>query len=216
MSINDWKSLAHRAIRSLTVSVCSVLAIIAVFALVGCGKTPQTSGGMSDELFKDTVTDDLFYVFQYGDTTFTVADPVPVNIAGVMPLEDGKFYRVVADVTYLNGGVAGYVNFPQVDRVSSCEEVSPFSIGLRSIEDRFYGVTLVGDYADGDVFALESGVMALWKDGNWVYRYDKMDMLDDGTYVCYRSGIAKDDIIAGRDSGTIACEDYFVLPPVSH
>lgn len=203
----------HVRVRQLIACACCVLVMAACLALVGCKQeevVPPVE--TSDEMWDDTVLNDEFYVFQYGEKTFTVKDPVTVKVAGTMPLEDGKFYKVTADVTYLNGGVAGYVNYPEIGSVSNCEEVSPLDIGLPSIEDGYYGVTLVGDYADGDVFVLEAGVEALWKDGEWLYRYDDMVELDHGVYACCLTGVTPREILDGMKSGVLACEEYFVLP----
>ena len=164
-------------------------------------------------MYSDSVDDAEFYVFQYGTETFTVQNPVSVNAYWGSELEDGKFYKVVADVTYLNGGVAGYVDYPEIHNVESCDEVSPFDIGLPSIEDGYYGVALVGDYADGDILTLAMGACALWKDGTWLYRYEDMVDIGDGIYACRREGITPEEIRKGMENGVLSCADYFVLPP---
>lgn len=200
-----------------------VIAVMAALSMAGCAipffpsdgsgvEIEIVGGGTSDEMFNDPVQNAEFYVFQYGDKTITVNNPNSVDVYGDEPLEDGKFYKVVADVTYLNGGVAGYVNYPEVESVSSCEEVSPFDIGLPSIEDGYYGLTLIGDYADGDLFFYEMGIRALWKEGNWLYSYDDVIELDDGASVCCLSGVSQEEIRAGMENGVLSCEDYFVLP----
>ena len=53
-------------------------------------------------------------------------------------LTDGCFYELTADITYLNGGVAGYVDFPQIDRVISCKEISPFDLNLPDITNTYF------------------------------------------------------------------------------
>ena len=42
-------------------------------------------------------------------------------------------------------------------------------MGLPSVADQTYGLMLIGDYADGDVLFNERGIMAVWKDGGWLY-----------------------------------------------
>ena len=167
----------------------------------------------TDEMFDKTVGGSEFYVFQLGDETRETSDyHYSVDLHGE-ELQDGHFYKVVADVTYLNGGMAGYVDYPQIEQVISCEEVSPFDMGLPSTEDKRYGLTLIGDYADGDVLYYGITEQAVWKDGEWVYTYGKELELPDGTEVAVRSGVTEDEVQAGIKKGVLSCEDYFVLPP---
>ena len=167
----------------------------------------------TDEMYNKTVADGEFYVFQLGDETIETSDyHYSVNLSGE-ELQDGHFYKVVADVTYLNGGIAGYVDYPQIERVISCEEVSPFDMGLPSTEDKRYGLTLIGDYADGDVLYYSITEQAVWKDGKWVYTYGKELELPDGTEVAVRSGVTEEEVQAGMKKGVLSCADYFVLPP---
>jgi hypothetical protein len=151
-------------------------------------------------------------VFQLGDETIETSDyHYSVYIAD--DLEDGHFYKVKADVTYLNGGIAGYVDYPQIENVISYEEVSPFDMGLPSTVDKRYGLTLIGDYADGDVLYYSITTKAVWKDGKWIYTYGKELKLPDGTEAAVRSGVTEDEVQAGMKKGVLSCEDYFVLPP---
>jgi hypothetical protein len=60
-------------------------------------------------------------------------------------MKDGGFYKLTADVKYLNGGVAGYVNYPDIKNVSNCEEISPLDLHLPSITEKRYGLCLIGD-----------------------------------------------------------------------
>jgi hypothetical protein len=170
-----------------------------------------TDDGTTDQMFNKDVAGAELYVFQYDGSTYTVDTCYTVDNFG-MPLEDGCFYKVVADVRYLNGGVAGYVNYPEIKQVTSCEQVSPFEMGLPSTEDAVYGVTLIGDYADGDVLLYEMGKIAVWKDGSWVYRYKDVIDLPDGSKAAVRTGVSANDVQAGIANGVLCCEDYFVLP----
>ena len=186
-----------------------------VIGLMGCSDKPteHVEVDSTDQMFTEEVRDDVFYVFQLGDQTITAKNYSDVDIPWEEPLTDGGFYKVVADVTYLNGGVAGYVDFPQVHDVKSCEEVSPLEMGLPSVADQTYGLMLIGDYADGDVLFNERGIMAVWKDGGWLYRYDGQITLVDGTVAGVREGVTKAEVEAGIQSGVLACEDYFALLP---
>ena len=170
--------------------------------------------GTTDEMFNKKEKDAQLYVFQFDDDVWTVDGCYDVGSAGE-PLKDGGFYKMVADVTFLNGGIAGYVNYPQIEQVKSYESVSPFDIGLPSIEEKIYGVVLIGDYADGDILLHEQGKKAVWKDGAWIYRYDKDMKLPDGTNALVRSGVSESDVQAGIERGVLSCEDYFVLPKVN-
>lgn len=165
----------------------------------------------TDQMFGRDEDAAEFYTFQYGGDSLTVDNGYEVDLRS--DLEDGKFYKVIADVRYLNGGVAGYVDYPEIKDVISIEEVSPFELNLPAIEDQRYGLTLVGDYADGDVFYYGSGTMALWKDGKWTCKYGQSKELDDTRIVCLRKGVKLEDVQARIDAGTISCEDFFVLPP---
>lgn len=53
---------------------------------------------------------------------------------------------------------------------------------------------------------------AVWKDGSWVYRYNKETKRDDGTIIYYRDGVSEDTISQGIENGILSCEDYFVVP----
>lgn len=219
-------------------SVGAVLAGVLALVLVGCGGSPAASSASSaastsasadtssttdtvsmisdveatDQMWKDKVADAEMYVFPYEDMVVTAFDSQSVQLPWNDPLEQGKFYKVIADVEYLNGGIAGYVNYPEIKSVSSVKEVSPFDMGLPSIKDGRYGLRLIGDYADGDVFFNEVRTMAVWKDGSWIWSYDDTIELEDGTAVCVRKGVTDEQVRAGIDGGVLSCEDYFVLP----
>lgn len=174
--------------------------------------TVEIDDNTTDQMWDDFVAGAEFYVFAFDGTPLTVDHVYPVDIYAEEPLEDGHFYKVVADVTYLNGGVGGYVDFPEVESVTSCTEVSPFDIGLKSIMETPYGLTLIGDYADGDILLQEIGIYAVWKDGAWTWRYDKSINLPDGTRALARSDVDEADVQAGIENGVLSCEEYFALP----
>lgn len=196
-----------------------------VFGLLGCGgpeptettggpEPVETTGGLedsTDQMFDKHVDGAEFYVFQIDGKTMT-ADGYRYEV-GLMgePLDDG-FYKVVADVTYLNGGIAGYVNYPQIEYVQSCEEVSPLEIDLPALDKKSHGLMRIGDYADADVLLAGYDTIAVWKDGSWAYRYDTALELSDGTVAYVREGVSEDDVRAGQQDGVLLCEDYFILP----
>lgn len=208
--------------RRRAVGVC-VVAFLALL-VTGCSTVPAPAPepqevvieeGSTDQMFRDQVSDAELYVLQDEGVTLTADHLYAVDVMADEPLRDGCFYRVVADVTYVNGGVAGYVDYPEVGRVRSCEEVSPFDMGLPSLGEARYGLTLIGDYADGDVLCNEVGLDAVWKGGAWVWHYDRDLKLDDGREALVRDGVTQDDVQAGMESGVLSCEDYFVMPAES-
>lgn len=191
-------------------------------ALFGCGSKPAEkdvvvdSGSgtqtQTDEMFNKRADGAELYVFQFDGRTKTVKDFYEVSAASAEPLRDGGFYRLVADVNYLNGGVAGYVDYPEIRSVRSCTEVSPLDIGLPTISEQPYGLTLIGDYADGDVLLNSQTTMAVWKDGDWAYVYDKTIKLPDGRTAGVRKGVTEADVQAGIENGVLSCPEYFVVP----
>ena len=201
--------------------VAAIGAVMLLFALAGCAGAPSSGsggggdtggGGITDELFRDEVRNSKLLVFVLDGKAYTVDTFYEVSIPVNEPLQEGCFYKVVADVTYLNGGVAGYVNYPQVQRVAACVEVSPFDIGLPSIEDASYGLSLIGDYADGDVLLNERFAKAVWQDGEWIWRYDNEVDLRDGIRALICAGYLDVDVYQGIDDGILSCENYFILP----
>ena len=167
--------------------------------------------GTSDQMYEDEVTGLELYVFQIDGAVLTTDYFYDINVGGE-PLRDGGFYRIVVDATLLNGGVAGYVDYPEISHVTSCEEISPLEMGLSPIESGAYGLSLIGDYADGDVLLNLYSVKGVWKDGSWVYRYDDEIELPGGTQALVRDGVSESDVQAGIEADTLSCEDYFILP----
>ena len=47
-----------------------------------------------------------------------------IDVHSEQELKEGSYYEGVADIDILNGGIAGYVNYPEVKRVYSCTEVA--------------------------------------------------------------------------------------------
>ena len=195
--------------------------VVAVLGLSACAgkatkpKEPEPvpiESTSTDEMFNERVRDAQLRVFVIDGRSKTVDTLDEVDVASEKELEEGHFYDVVADVTYLNGGIAGYVNYPEIERVTSCEDVSPLEMGLPALEPDKYGLMLIGDYADGDVLLRAYGKAAVWKDGAWVYRYDKEIDLPDGKKAAVRKGVTADSVSAGASTGVLSCADYFVLP----
>ena len=195
--------------------------VVAVLGLSACAgkatkpKEPEPvpiESTSTDEMFNERVRDAQLRVFVIDGRSKTVDTLDEVDVASEKELEEGHFYDVVADVTYLNGGIAGYVNYPEIERVTSCEDVSPLEMGLPALEPDKYGLMLIGDYADGDVLLRAYGKAAVWKAGAWVYRYDSEVALPDGKKAAVRKGVTADSVSAGASTGVLSCADYFVLP----
>ena len=215
-SVMNERSFFHHLKRVPAVMMCFVLS---AFLLGACGSDspkPVTGGGStSDEMWNELKTDQTIDIYVYDGRNLTL-DGYSYDIGNVTgeALREGGFYRLKADVNYINGGVAGYVDYPEIKAVHSCEEVSPLDLNLPSITEKRYGILRIGDYAEGDVFRNEFGRMAVWKDGEWIWHYDKSMEQEDGTLICCRSDVTKEDVLAGVKSGVIASEDYFVLPAI--
>ena len=188
-------------------------AVLLMTGLFGC-RTARPSAGddqSTDMMYSDSASDAKILVYVLDQKAYTLYYGYVINYYGE-PLREGGFYEIIADVTYLNGGVAGYVNYPKISSIKSYEEVSPLNLGLPSIRENIYGLSLIGDYADADVFLNEYRKMAVWKDGSWIYRYDRSKKEEDGTVICYRNDVSEEEINAGREEGILLCENYFVLP----
>lgn len=193
-----------------------LLACLFAFCLAGCGrkssKQSWTEENSTDQMFSETLPDAEIFLFQINGQVFTVENVYPVNRFIDEKIEDGGFYRITADVTILNGGVAGYYNFPQIDQVKECVQVSFSDLDLPEITEEQYGLVLIGDYADGDLLLHESGMRAVWKDGDWIWQYSKEVKTGDGTLICLRDGVTEETAERGISEGVLSCEDYFVIP----
>ena len=189
---------------------------ITAFLLCGCGRRGGSSkgSGTTDEMFNRKVEDAKITVFMFEGRVYTTDTIDEINpYYAIEHMTDGGFYKLTADVTYLNGGVAGYVNYPDIKSVSNCEEISPFDLHLPGITEKRYGLCLIGDYADGDIYLNEYGKIGVWKEGSWIYRYDKSYNGEGGTLICCRSDVSEDTIKEGISGGILCCEEYFVVPP---
>ncbi|MBQ8995394.1 MAG: hypothetical protein IJ091_06230 [Oscillospiraceae bacterium] len=193
-----------------------VLIALMILTLSACGNKTDGPVGLpdtTDQMFSEKAYGVNLYLFQIDGSSYEIGSFYGVYVYD-RDLEDGHFYKLTADVTYLNGGIAGYVDFPQLDRIIDCEEISPFDLDLPTIRDERYGLTLIGDYADGDLFLNWAGHRALWKDGEWIWQYDKETKREDGTLVCYRKDVSQEDIEEGIGRGILACPEYFVQPAI--
>jgi major membrane immunogen (membrane-anchored lipoprotein) len=104
--------------------------MLLALALIGCnGSTvPETTvepPDTTDEMWSESKTDVEIEVYVQDGHVYTAEyDYELPELAGRSDLIDGASYLVTADVTFLNGGVAGYVDYPQIDRIISIEEIT--------------------------------------------------------------------------------------------
>ena len=111
--------------------LCLILIAVSMLTLilVGCGETSEENKtdyppGTTDELYSESRSDVEIEVFKQEGRVYTVDSEYEITeLSGDPELADGKHYKLTADVTFLNGGVAGYVDYPQIDRIISIEEI---------------------------------------------------------------------------------------------
>lgn len=188
--------------------------ILGLFYLAACGR--KDSPGIedsTDQLFKEKKYNETVYIFQMDDRTFMIDPAYEISLYEDR-LENGRFYKLAADITYLNGGIAGYVNYPEIDDILNCEEISPFELDLPDITKNRYGLSFIGDYSEGDIFLFEYREMAVWKDGEWLWHYDKTVEGDNGTLICFKNDVSQKEISEGIAKGVLSCPEYFVLPAI--
>lgn len=193
-------TLMFAAVLSLGIGACSRQ-----------GEPEFIDDGSTDQMWSDQVKD--------AELPFVVYDGQPILIpvgealnSSFGELEEGHFYRAVADVDYLYGGIAGYDGYPDVKHVSSVEEVSPDDLQIPGLDESSFGVVRLDGYAGGDFLLFEYGRMAVLKGQEWVWHYDEYRVRGDRTYVCYKNGVTEEAIEAGIAKGVYGCEDYFLVP----
>ena len=194
-----------------------LIIVLMALSFSACGRKEEIipiDDDSTDQMFDDTVYGDIVYLFQMDGETFMIEPSYQIWMEEY-DLKDGCFYRMKADITYLNGGIAGYYNFPDKIDVISVEEVSPFDLDLPEVSEKRYGLTLIGDYGEGDIFLHEYRKMALWKDGEWIWHYDRQLEREDGTMVCYRSDVGIEQIEEGIGKGILSCPEYFLQPAIA-
>ena len=111
--------------------LCLIMIMISMLTLTfaGCGdgsekNTTEYPPGTTDELFTESRSNVEIEVFKQEGKVYTADSEYEIpELSGNPDLVDGKHYKLIADVTFLNGGVAGYVDYPQIDRIISIEEI---------------------------------------------------------------------------------------------
>lgn len=189
------------------------IALMIIFGLCACHEEVKIEEDATDQMDSDKFEGDIRHIFPMDDKVYMI-DPAYAIDFPYGELKEGCFYEIKADITYLNGGVAGYVDYPEIDRLIDCKEISPFDLKLADITEKRYGLLFIGDYAEGDIFLNEYNKAALWMDGQWIWQYDKKTEREDGTFVCYVKDVDMDTIEKGISEGVLACKEYFVLPAI--
>lgn len=178
----------------------------------------QLTGCANDKMYQTKKDNETIYVFRFGDEFIETGNYYQVDFQPEQQTSDGAFYKIIADVTYHNGGEVGLNNYPEFRNIHSITEVSIDDLTLPAIENKQSGLTKVGDYADVDYCLWSRDNLkgkessGVYKDGKWLYTYDSSMVGKDGTYICYNNSVTNEQIDSGIKSGIICCEDYFVIP----
>ncbi|MBR3224818.1 MAG: hypothetical protein IKF78_05810 [Atopobiaceae bacterium] len=215
-----------RAFRLFALCVCMGALIMA--ALCGCGaghSSSQASSSAKPEPvpIDDNTTDQMYNKSAAGETLDVVVfEGRPVILSSGYELDgvgedvkEGHFYRVVADVEYLNGGIAGYVNYPDVKDIHSVKEVSIDDLQIPSIEESRSGFVRLNGYGGADYLFVGYGKSGVYKDGAWLYSYKSSKKLDDGSIVLCKNDLDEQKAKEGIANGVYCCEDYFLMPKES-
>ena len=169
----------------------------------------------NDQMWSTFVTNDQLDIVMYGEKAILISTGESVDshlIDDVKDVKDGRFYRVVADVNYLSGGIAGYYNYPEIKNVWSVKEISPKDLAIPSITEKQYGFLKLDGYKNADYLLREYGICAVLSGKKWVYSYDKTLQREDGSTICYRDGVDEASIAAGIAKGVNCCKDYLLIP----
>ena len=93
---------------SLNVILCAALTGL---TLASCRSKDNVQGPSdeysTDQMWSDVSMDETLLAFAYEDSLYTPDYMYELKIYEPEP-RDGGFYRLTADVKYINGGVAGY------------------------------------------------------------------------------------------------------------
>lgn len=192
--------------------VFGILAITLVY-LTACGSALEDD--YPDKLYNTSKSGDTIYVIRYGSKIFETENYNKLDYSFNPQLIEGAFYKVVADIEYLSGGVAGYCRYPEIKNVHSCEEVSIDELSLPKTGEEEYGLIDIRDYADADYLINYDGCYGVGQNGRLLYKYDNRRENEDGSYSFYNGEITQEEIDKGVESGTVCCIDYFYMPAVS-
>lgn len=104
------------------------LVLLLNLILTGCIKQNNTQD-VVDQIYTTKVKNESLIVFNCQDNYVTLTD---TNIYWVrlydsnpsFTLQDGEFAEITADVTYYSGGVAGFQNNPEINKIKNIQIIS--------------------------------------------------------------------------------------------
>ena len=103
----------------------AIAVVMMAMCLFSCsGDITDDTSGDSDQMWSESRSGEVIEVYMEDGRVYTADGQYELSeLAAYDEIEEGGRYKVTADITYLNGGVAGYVDFPQIDRVISIERI---------------------------------------------------------------------------------------------
>ena len=106
---------------------------------------PDESYIMTDELFTDNFKDRELLAYKTHDC-FYFADSgcnrVKSSDIDSLPVENGEFLLINADGVIYNGGVAGYVDYPSIEKINSAKKLSMQEVFDKYDVPELSGITL--------------------------------------------------------------------------
>ena len=191
--------------KAILITIISVI----LMGLPGCMQHPTYS---PDEMYTTEADNETIYVFRFGDEYIETGNYYKVSLPEDISIEDGTFCKIVADVTYSDGGIAAFHHYPTLNKIHSCTEISPDDLDLPYLSREKFGLTRTSGYAGIDYFLWARGSAGVYKDGKWLYTYECSKNSTDGSVLCYNEGVTEEQINKGIAEGILCCEDYFITP----
>ena len=196
-----------------TIGILAALILTIAGCQIDISRIKVGSRDYPDKLYSTDAKDATIYVFRYGDRYFETEHFYNIDFPATSGIPDGEFAKITADVSYLSGGVAGYMNMPEIKKIKSIDTISIDDLDFPSVYESDFGIMKIGDYADGDYIFATRGHAAVYKDGAWLYRYSyNNSLLRDDCRIYYNEGVTEASIDQRIADGVLCCEDYFVEP----
>lgn len=169
-----------------------LISCVISICVVGCGVS-------SDDMTTSDIPDEELTIFRCGDTYYSVDGwkDVEYDFSRVIDIPDGCCARIVADVTYWWGGVAGYNKDITIDEIKEA--------GLIDYEEAF--PEGIKDY-EWDSFSDEDRLRKIMINNEWYYI-----CLNYGDYVVYKDGkriatyTERDEKLYCEETGEYIVED---------
>ena len=119
---------------------------------------PDESYIMTDELFTDNFKGKEFLAYKTHDCFYFADDDcnrVKSSDIDSLPVEHGEFLLINADGVIYNGGVAGYVDYPSIEKINSAKKLSMQEVFDKYDVPELSGITLsyknnIVRYTSGD------------------------------------------------------------------